>query len=170
MSMTENEAIKGLETLKYQCKHNGECGTCNVCCSAIPLAIQAIEEIKQYRAIGTVEELEAMKKGTLSAMELVDIWCVLEDLKKYSAIGTIEEFKALKVTQKMIEKSNFCLEQYRADTDTAYQCGYNKAIEEFVNTLIPRLTDAIYQKDVESMTNLINDVARELKAGGTICK
>ena len=41
----------------------------------------------------------------------------------------------------------------------------NKAIEEFVNTLIPRLTDAIYQKDVESMTNLINDVARELKAG-----
>ena len=46
----------------------------------------------------------------------------------------------------------------------------NKAIEEFVNTLIPRLTDAIYQKDVESMTNLINDVARELKAGGTICK
>lgn len=38
-------------------------------------------------------------------------------------------------------------------------------IDDFVNTLIPRLTDAIYQKDVESMTNLINDVARELKAG-----
>ena len=42
----------------------------------------------------------------------------------------------------------------------------SKAIDEFANTLIPRLTDAIYQKDVESMTNLINDVARELKAGG----
>lgn len=42
----------------------------------------------------------------------------------------------------------------------------NKAIDEFANTLIPRLTDAIYQKDVESMTNLIDDVARELKAGG----
>ena len=41
----------------------------------------------------------------------------------------------------------------------------NKAIDEFASTLIPRLTDAIYQKDVESMTNLINDVARELKAG-----
>lgn len=40
-----------------------------------------------------------------------------------------------------------------------------KTIDEFVNTLIPRLTDAIYQKDVESMSNLINDVARELKAG-----
>ena len=41
----------------------------------------------------------------------------------------------------------------------------NKAIDEFASTLIPRLTDAIYQKDVESMSNLINDVARELKAG-----
>ena len=41
-----------------------------------------------------------------------------------------------------------------------------KAIDEFASTLIPRLTDAIYQKDVESMTNLINDVATELKAGG----
>lgn len=44
--------------------------------------------------------------------------------------------------------------------------GYNKAINEFANTLIPRLTDAIYPKDIESMTNLINDVARELKEGG----
>lgn len=38
-------------------------------------------------------------------------------------------------------------------------------IDAFVNTLIPRLTDAIYQKDVAGMTNLINDVARELKVG-----
>ena len=41
-----------------------------------------------------------------------------------------------------------------------------QTIDDFANTLIPRLTDVIYQKDVESMTNLINDVARELKAGG----
>lgn len=40
-----------------------------------------------------------------------------------------------------------------------------KAIDGFANTLKSRLTDAIYQKDVESMTNLINDVARELKEG-----
>lgn len=40
------------------------------------------------------------------------------------------------------------------------------AIDEFVNTLTPRLTDAIYKKDVASMTNLINDIAIELKAGG----
>ena len=56
---------------------------------------------------------------------------------------------------------------YVADlVKSAIEEGYNKAIDEFVTTLIPRLTDAIYQKDVASMTNLINDVARELKAGG----
>jgi hypothetical protein len=42
---------------------------------------------------------------------------------------------------------------------------YDKAIDDFVSTLIPRLTDAIYEKDVASMTNLINDIAEELKRG-----
>ena len=44
--------------------------------------------------------------------------------------------------------------------------GYNKAIDDFAETLIPRLTDAIYPKDVEGMRNLINDVAEQLKVGG----
>lgn len=57
-------------------------------------------------------------------------------------------------------------ENRKAGYKHGYSDGYNKAIDEFANTLIPRLTDAIYKKDVESMTNLINDVARELKAGG----
>lgn len=37
------------------------------------------------------------------------------------------------------------------------------AIDEFANELSLRLTDAIYPKDVESMTNLITTVAREMK-------
>ena len=44
--------------------------------------------------------------------------------------------------------------------------GYNKAIDDVVKALIPRLTDAIYPKDVEGMRNLINDVAKQLKEGG----
>lgn len=51
------------------------------------------------------------------------------------------------------------------ELDVMFKEVRNNTIEEFVNTLIPRLTDAIYQKDVASMTNLINDVTRELKAG-----
>ena len=48
-----------------------------------------------------------------------------------------------------------------------YTDGYNEAIDDFTETLIPRLTDAIYPKDVEGMRNLINDVAEQLKEGGT---
>ena len=78
-----------------------------------------------------------------------------DELEQYRAIGTIEEFKALKKE----------VELYRNLDKTNFSDGYAKAIDEFASTLIPRLTDAIYQKDVESMTNLINDVTRELKAG-----
>lgn len=38
-----------------------------------------------------------------------------------------------------------------------------EAINRFVATLIPRLTDAIYPKDIESMTNLIKGVASEVR-------
>ena len=37
-------------------------------------------------------------------------------------------------------------------------------IDEFAIRLKSRLTDAIYQKDVESMTNLINEIAEQVKA------
>lgn len=41
----------------------------------------------------------------------------------------------------------------------------DKIIDEFATALIPRLTDAIYQQDVEGMTNLINEIAEQMKAG-----
>lgn len=55
----------------------------------------------------------------------------------------------------------FDREQY----SKGYADGYNKAIDDFASILIPRLTDAIHPQDVASMTNLINDVSEELKAG-----
>ena len=46
-----------------------------------------LQEIQQYRTIGTVEDI---KKGIKQSEEEFDM------LMKYSSIGTIEEFKALK--------------------------------------------------------------------------
>ena len=40
---------------------------------------------------------------------------------------------------------------------------YNKAIDDFAEAILQRLTYAIYQNDVQSITNLINDVAEKLK-------
>lgn len=81
---------------------------------------------------------------------------MLSDLEQYRALGTVEELKAY--------KQGSCANDCK-HYDSSIEYVRNKAIDEFVATLVPRLTDAIYQKDVESMTNLINGVARELKAG-----
>ena len=64
---------------------------------ALNMAIQALEEIQAYRAIGTVEELKTMKEnGAFSGVELAQIAAMQMKLKEYQAIGTVEEFKTLK--------------------------------------------------------------------------
>jgi hypothetical protein len=79
MSMTENEAkscIQGkLDCINkcdvFDCKNTDECDNCKFCYSqgnfgeqkkAFEMAIQALEEIQAYRAIGTIEEFKALKE------------------------------------------------------------------------------------------------------------
>ena len=76
--MTESEAIEKLRAYAkcqslqvkgiYEDCNNKICDNCDLCymqgttgehCEAIDIAIQALEEIQQYRAIGTVEECGA---------------------------------------------------------------------------------------------------------------
>lgn len=52
---------------------------------ALDVAIQALEEVQQYRAIGTVEELQDMKSNYFEA---------LSDWRQYRKIGTLEECRA----------------------------------------------------------------------------
>jgi hypothetical protein len=57
---------------------------------ALDMAIQALEEIQQYRAIGTLKDIE-------KSMQNVSVLLAENEvLKLYQSIGTIEEFKALK--------------------------------------------------------------------------
>ena len=68
--MTENEAKQWLKhTRAYQhkcdnCEYIDIKGACNEECKDFyDMAIQALEEIQQYRAIGTVEEFKALKEN-----------------------------------------------------------------------------------------------------------
>lgn len=89
--MTENEAINELQAnidLPFGFTVSDEVSE---------IAIQALEEIKQYREIGTVEELKSMKEnGAFTGIELAQIAVNLMKVKKYMEIGTLEEFKDLK--------------------------------------------------------------------------
>ena len=110
--MTENEAIEILKNnYPKTCKMvNGrlqggfddhECDVGIV----IDLAIKALEEIQKYRALGTQEELQAMKdNGCFTGMELAQIAAGQMLLKEYQAIGTVEECKEAVKKLKEIER------------------------------------------------------------------
>lgn len=78
--MTEKEAINVME--KYT-----DIALSKVVIEAHNMAIAALEEIQQYRAIGTVEDIKA-----LSSMEIANF----NALQKYREIGTVEDLKTMK--------------------------------------------------------------------------
>lgn len=83
--------------------------------------IEMCEELEQYRAIGTVEELKSMKEnGAFTGVELAQLAAMQMRLKEYSAIGTIDEFKALKEKNKLI-KPRFVMNK-RSDTVSIWEC------------------------------------------------
>ena len=92
--MTENEVIKELETsidLAKMCTQNYERKNE---IQGYEMAIKALEEVQQYRAIGTPEELKAAMKYVYLAKKHGTVGQVIENCVKYEAIGTPEECKA----------------------------------------------------------------------------
>lgn len=118
------------------------------------------EGLYQVSNFGNVKSLDrkrfngrvmANKKG-----QIISLMTALENQIQADIGGTREEANRV---------ANHILDILDISNENKEQEIRNKAIDEFASTLIPRLTDAIYQKDVESMTNLINDVAEQMKAG-----
>lgn len=142
--MTENEAIK---VLKDEHSYGYELN------KACLIAIKALEEIQQYRAIGTVEQLEWCKDASH--------WKELfkEKLEKYEAIGTVEEFKAY--------KQGNCTNNCKHYDSTA-EYVRNNAIDEFVERLKDDLiTDySVFDTDdIRLFIDTIEEIAEQLKAG-----
>ena len=120
----------------------------------IKLQIESInvarKELKKH--FGELYELGAL----LDSIPLLEELEKLREGRNEIPIATITFSK--KDLQKMVDEK---IKDIKLDI----QAIRNKAIDDFTEALIPRLTDAIYQKDVEGMRNLINDVAEQLKAG-----
>lgn len=116
--MTENEAIISLKDKIEELeritdnfldvprgelrKANKEIEMCNVC-------VSTLEEIQQYRAIGTVEEI----KKVVQFLSLDNDNGIIEDLQllnKYQFIGTVEECREAREKQKP-KKPNLCMNE-----------------------------------------------------------
>lgn len=112
--MTENEAIKVIND-KYETFF--ALSTTNDFDMAMATAIKALEEIQQYRAIGTVEDI----RNTHLLCEVFS-----NTVRDYTTIGTIDEFKAYKQGN----CTNDC-KHY----DSAIEYVRNNAIDEFAHQL-----------------------------------
>lgn len=90
--MTEKEAIKELHNIRPAGAIIPQKRAI-----ALDMAISALEEVQQYRAIGTPEELQDMKNNYFES---------LSDWRQYRKIGTLEECRTAREKQ-MPKKPNF---------------------------------------------------------------
>lgn len=112
--MTENEAVKNIKALNAVCWHKDFYD--EEFARALATAIQALEEIQQYRAYKEIFESHFSKEALELLSDKAEFGKWLErgkwiakkcdeinrKLESFEAIGTIEEFKALK--EKSVEK------------------------------------------------------------------
>lgn len=108
--MKENEAIEELHRIR---PYGGIIPQRTA--EALDVAIKALEEVQQYRAIGTPEELQDMKNNYFEA---------LSDWRQYRKIGTLEECRAAMETQ-IDEKPTAVLGTFGGTDYECKNCGNN---------------------------------------------
>lgn len=95
--MTENEAIEELEhsVVSYEVQNKNNI-TCDLTQNVLDMAIQALKEIQQYRAIGTIEETKDLKEKSVTRKikgtrfkEAICPNCETELFETYWAFGGI---------------------------------------------------------------------------------
>ena len=159
--MTENEAIKQLQV--------GYLGDTEDLVQAKHIAIKALEEIKQYRAIGTIEEVRMLK----DYKELYDV---------YKLIGTIEEFRNLKYKKNVLpiatiefskEDMQKMVDEKMAQIKLDIQGIRAEAIDELKNKVCMHFADWQYSENdkcikniIESASESVDEIAEKIKAGG----
>lgn len=78
---------------------------------ACKTAISALEEIQQYRSIGTVEECKSL--ASISSMaEKCELEKIIDEWLKYSKIGTVEECREAVKKQKTMKVNEVHVDEY----------------------------------------------------------
>lgn len=100
--MTENEAINGwtfeetIQTTENLMEVENNVFKWDVLRHLRDFAESFKDELEQYRAIGTVEELKTAMKYVSLAKKHGTVGRAIDACAEYESIGTVEEFKALK--------------------------------------------------------------------------
>lgn len=107
--MTENEKLVRDETEAIEClKSNKPTSGYLMLQESIDMAIKALEEVQQYRAIGTVEELETASKYLRLVKKHGTVGKTIEECAEYEEIGTVEEcWAAMEKQRKKLVKNQY---------------------------------------------------------------
>lgn len=127
---------------------------------------KVIEELTEYRAIGTVEEFKALK----DYKELYDV---------YKLIGTIEEFRNLKYKKNVLpiasiefskEDMQKIVDEKVAQIELDIQEIRNQAIDELKNKICMHFADWQYSEDdkwikdiIELASESVEEIAEQMK-------
>lgn len=117
--MTENEKLVRDETEAIEClKSNKPTSGYLMLQESIDMAIKALEEVQQYRAIGTVEELKAAYKYLQLVKKHGTVGKAIDACAEYEGIGTVEECRAA------MEKQRKKLVKNQYGTSYIWKAGY----------------------------------------------
>lgn len=107
--MTENEKLVRDEAEAIEClKSNKPTSGYLMLQESIDMAIKALEEVQQYRAIGTVEELETAFKYLRLVKKHGTVGKAIEACAEYEGIGTVEECReAMEKQRRKIVKNQY---------------------------------------------------------------
>ena len=127
--MTENEAKTNLELVTNKWESDEEMFSDSMdiiidreFVDTLYIAIKALGELPQYRAIGTVEELEAASKYLRLVKMCGTVGRVIEECAEYEEIGTPEECRAA-VEQQIPKRPTLCKSDEQTTRYTAdYRC------------------------------------------------
>ena len=127
--MTENEAKTNLELVTNKWESDEEMFSDSMdiiidqeFVDTLYIAINALGELPQYRAIGTVEELEAASKYLRLVKMCGTVGRVIEECAEYEEIGTPEECRAA-VEQQIAKRPTLCKSDEQTTRYTAdYRC------------------------------------------------
>lgn len=117
--MTENEKLVRDETEAIEClKSNKPTSGYLMLQESIDMAIKALEEVQQYQAIGTVEELETASKYLRPVKKHGTVGKTIEECAEYEGIGTVEECR------EAMEKQRRKLVKNPYETSYIWKAGY----------------------------------------------
>ena len=149
--MTENELKKIIAIYKKTLEVTADNG--ETCFRELDKnTLLFLEELQQYRAIGTVEDI----RNTHLLCEVFS-----STVRDYTTIGTVEEFKILKENERKCQDCAGCTNW---KCDCANERAY--AIDEFIEKLRLKCLDSVYK---EIGLHTILEIAEQMKAGRIEC-